>query len=80
MHGVEILRDLVILAGVAIPVVALAHRFGIPPIAGFLTAGVAAGSCSREGVFRYWKLSPSSPPSPSRSASSFGEGSPTGRS
>ena len=43
MHDVGILRDLVVLVGVAIPVVALAHRFGIPSVTGFLLAGVATG-------------------------------------
>ncbi|HEY7819830.1 MAG TPA: cation:proton antiporter, partial [Vicinamibacteria bacterium] len=38
-----ILRDLVVLVGVAIPVVALAHRFGIPSVTGFLLAGLATG-------------------------------------
>lgn len=40
MHDVGILR---VLVGVAIPVVALAHRFGIPSVTGFLLAGVATG-------------------------------------
>jgi CPA2 family monovalent cation:H+ antiporter-2 len=40
---VGILRDLVVLVGVAIPVVALAHRFGIPSVTGFLLAGLATG-------------------------------------
>ena len=43
MQDVGILRDLVVLVGVSIPVVALAHRFGIPSITGFLLAGVATG-------------------------------------
>ena len=43
MHDVGILRDLVVLVGVSIPVVALAHRFGIPSVTGFLLAGVATG-------------------------------------
>ncbi len=43
MHDVGILRDLVVLVGVSIPVVALAHRFGIPSVTGFLIAGVATG-------------------------------------
>ncbi len=43
MHDVGILRDLVVLVGVSIPVVALAHRFGIPSIMGFLLTGVATG-------------------------------------
>jgi CPA2 family monovalent cation:H+ antiporter-2 len=43
LDGVGILRDLVVLVGVAIPVVALTHRFGIPSITGFLLAGVATG-------------------------------------
>ncbi len=43
LHDVGILRDLVVLVGVSIPVVALAHRFGIPSITGFLLAGVATG-------------------------------------
>ncbi|MGH9335921.1 MAG: cation:proton antiporter, partial [Vicinamibacteria bacterium] len=43
MHGLDVLRDLVVLVGVVIPVVALAHRFGVPTITGFLLAGVATG-------------------------------------
>jgi len=43
VHDVGILRDLVVLVGVSIPVVALAHRFGIPSVTGFLLAGVATG-------------------------------------
>ncbi len=43
VHDVGILRDLVVLVGVAIPVVALTHRFGVPSITGFLIAGVATG-------------------------------------
>ena len=43
MHDVGILRDLVVLVGVSLPVVAIAHRFGIPSVAGFLIAGVATG-------------------------------------
>ncbi|HEY7819413.1 MAG TPA: cation:proton antiporter, partial [Vicinamibacteria bacterium] len=43
MHDVGILRDLVVLVGVSIPVVAIAHRFGIPSVTGFLIAGVATG-------------------------------------
>jgi len=43
VHDVGILRDLVVLVGVSLPVVALAHRFGIPSVTGFLLAGVATG-------------------------------------
>jgi CPA2 family monovalent cation:H+ antiporter-2 len=43
LHGVGILRDLVVLVGVAIPVVAVAHRLGVPSVTGFLLAGLATG-------------------------------------
>jgi len=43
VHGLAVLRDLVILLAVAIPVAALAHRFRLPTVAGFLVVGVAIG-------------------------------------
>lgn len=43
MHELPLLRDLVILVAVAIPVVALMHRWRIPAVVGFLVAGVAIG-------------------------------------
>jgi CPA2 family monovalent cation:H+ antiporter-2 len=43
MHVPPVLRDLVILVGIAIPVVALASRLRIPTIVGFLLTGMAIG-------------------------------------
>ncbi|MGQ0639804.1 MAG: cation:proton antiporter domain-containing protein [Gemmatimonadaceae bacterium] len=43
MHGIPLLRDLVILVAVAIPVVLLMNRLKLPTIIGFLIAGVALG-------------------------------------
>lgn len=43
MHVPPVLRDLVILVGLAIPVVALASRLRIPTIVGFLVTGIAIG-------------------------------------
>ena len=43
MHDLDILRDLAIIAGLAIPVVALAHRLSLPPLVGFLVVGVVIG-------------------------------------
>jgi CPA2 family monovalent cation:H+ antiporter-2 len=43
METPSLLRDLVVLVAVAIPVVALAQRFRIPSIVGFLLAGLAIG-------------------------------------
>ena len=43
MHDLAILRDLAIIVGLAIPVVALAHRVGVPPLVGFLVVGVVIG-------------------------------------
>ena len=43
MHGISIFGDLVLLVGVSLPVVLVAHRFRIPPIVGFLLAGVVIG-------------------------------------
>jgi CPA2 family monovalent cation:H+ antiporter-2 len=43
MHELDILRDLVILVGVAIPVVAVTQRFRIPTVVGFLLTGLAIG-------------------------------------
>ena len=37
------LRDLLLLVGLAIPIVALAHRLSAPPLVGFLIAGVVVG-------------------------------------
>ena len=43
MHDLGVLRDLAIIAGLALPVVALAHRFHLPPLVGFLVVGVLIG-------------------------------------
>lgn len=43
MHDLGLLRDLVILVAVAIPVVALAQRFRIPTVVGFLLTGLLIG-------------------------------------
>lgn len=43
MHGIPLLRDLVILIAVALPVVLLAYRLRIPSVVGFLVSGVAIG-------------------------------------
>ena len=43
MHGLSLLRDLVILVAVAIPVVAVAHRLRVPTVVGFLLTGLAIG-------------------------------------
>lgn len=51
MHGIPLLRDLVVLVGVAIPVVLLMHRLRLPTIVGFLISGVALGP-SALGVIR----------------------------
>jgi len=40
---VGLLRDLLLLVGLAIPIVALAHRLKAPPLVGFLIAGVVVG-------------------------------------
>ena len=43
MHELSVLRDLAIIVGLAIPVVALAHRLRLPPLVGFLLVGVFIG-------------------------------------
>lgn len=43
LHGIPLLRDLVILVAVAIPVVLLMHRMRLPSIVGFLVSGVLLG-------------------------------------
>lgn len=43
MHEIEFLKDLVIILGAAVLVVALLGRFGLPSIAGFILTGVLAG-------------------------------------
>lgn len=43
MPDVGFLRDLLLLIGLAIPIVALAHRVSAPPLVGFLVAGVIVG-------------------------------------
>lgn len=43
MADVGLLVDLLLLVGLAIPIVALAHRLSAPPLVGFLTAGVLVG-------------------------------------
>lgn len=47
MHeSIPLLRDLVVIVAVAIPVVALMHRWRIPAIVAFLVAGIAIGPSS----------------------------------
>ncbi len=43
MHEISIFGDLVLVLGVSLPVVLIAHRLRIPPIVGFLMAGVVIG-------------------------------------
>jgi len=43
VHGLVILKDLVILLAISIPIVALAQRLWIPEIVGFLSVGVLVG-------------------------------------
>ena len=43
MHEGRLLLDLTLLVGMAIPIVALAHRLAAPPLVGFLAAGVLVG-------------------------------------
>jgi CPA2 family monovalent cation:H+ antiporter-2 len=43
MNDLSVIRDLAIIIGLAIPVVALAHRVRVPPLVGFLLVGVAIG-------------------------------------
>ena len=43
MHEIALLRDLVIVLGAAVVVVALLRRVGIPSVAGFILTGVLAG-------------------------------------
>ena len=43
MHDLSVLRDLTIIIGLAIPIVALAHRARVPPLAGFLLVGIVIG-------------------------------------
>ena len=43
MQDLSLLRDLAIIVGLAIPIVALAHRLGAPPLVGFLLAGIIVG-------------------------------------
>ena len=43
MHDLGVLRDLAIIAGLALPVVALAHRLRLPQLVGFLAVGVLIG-------------------------------------
>ena len=43
MHEGRLLIDLTLLVGMAIPIVALAHRLSAPPLVGFLVAGVLVG-------------------------------------
>ena len=43
MHDLTLLRDLLILIAVAIPVVALAQRFRVPTVVGFLVTGMVIG-------------------------------------
>ncbi len=43
MNELSVLRDLAIIIGLAIPIVALAHRIRVPPLVGFLLVGVVIG-------------------------------------
>ncbi len=43
MHSMHVLRDLLIIVGIAIPVVAIARRLHVPSIVGFLLTGVTIG-------------------------------------
>jgi monovalent cation:H+ antiporter-2, CPA2 family len=43
MHGIPLLRDLVILVAVAIPVVILMQKFRVPSVVGFLLSGILIG-------------------------------------
>ena len=43
MPELTVLRDLALIVGLAIPVVAVAHRLRIPPLIGFLLVGVGIG-------------------------------------
>ena len=43
VHEGRLLIDLALLVGMAIPIVALAHRLSAPPLVGFLVAGVLVG-------------------------------------
>ena len=43
MQDLSLLRDLAIIVGLAIPIVALAHRLSAPPLVGFLIAGIVVG-------------------------------------
>ena len=43
MHESRLLLELTLLVGMAIPIVALAHRLSAPPVVGFLVAGVLVG-------------------------------------
>ena len=43
MNDLSVLRDLAIIIGLAIPIVALGHRVRVPPLVGFLLVGVVIG-------------------------------------
>ena len=43
MHDLDVLRNLALIVGLAIPVAALAHRLRVPTLVGFLLVGVAIG-------------------------------------
>ena len=43
MHDLSVLRDLALIVGLAIPIVALAHRVRLPPLVAFLLTGVVIG-------------------------------------
>lgn len=43
MHGLEYLKDFVVILGVAVVVVTILHRLRIPSIAGFILAGILIG-------------------------------------
>ena len=43
MHDLAVLGNLALIVGLAIPVVAVAHRLRVPTLVGFLLVGVAIG-------------------------------------
>lgn len=43
MHEIDYLRDMVVIMGIGVAIVAIFHRFKIPTIAGFIVAGMLVG-------------------------------------
>ncbi len=43
MHEIDYLRDMVVIMGIGVAIVAIFHRFKIPTIAGFIVAGMVVG-------------------------------------